>query len=916
MQRSRRAPILFVFALALTGPAHVAGEGAPIHKPSAVSRVVHVFDFEEQGVNNEPVPMRWVRGQDNPPARPRPGFPPWNRAAFDFSVAHGGSASVKLPVDGGSASLRLAPGVIPVIPGGEYEVSAYIRTQGLTHARARLVARFFDERLMPIPASERATDPIESPGAWREAHVRIPGVFPDAAWLTIDLELLQPAQLSSETRTAGAGVSPVGINADAIAEDLGAAAWFDDVTVRIVPVVTLKTNNPAGVIVGDDPPIIHARIDDVVGDPLVATLRLVSIDGETVDSLVVDPARPGSEIVWTPATPAFGWWRAQIMVHTGDRVIARATRNLVWAPPAQNELERKHFVTVLGDGASAPTEPLLELITATHAGAVEAPLWRAGQSLADIHTDADALTTLLEELLSRGVSVGFSLDRLPDAMARDARLDPSRVLDALADPAGAWAPWLDEALSRFGQRVHRWRLGDVADRRVDDPARRAALYAAAAAPLRDRVLTPLPMLTWPAEIAPPAALAGAETFLTWPSQTPPESILDVAATSAGFGRSTLLIEPDRTGGRRATAIDLARRVIRAWQAGPARVALAQPWSWRATRDGSAATEPVERASGPFASMPLADPDPTLAVWRTLVDQLGGRRVVGSLPLSDGAVALVLDGPAGGAIVAWNESAEPDDARLDAYLADGAIRVVDLFGNVRSVEPTAGTHTIELGPEPVFLQGVDAALARFRAGFRVEPGHVESTAERHRLELVLRNPWPIEINGEVRIVEPADWSFTPRVLGFTLAPGEETRLPVDASFGLSALAGRRRLRALVRLEATERYPTITMDAPIELGLSGVDLFPSYQIRRTNGRADLIVTLLVVNTGKDATTLTAYAQAPGKKRQQAPISNLAPRAAAVRRFLYRGAGDELVGADIQVGAIEAVGLGRLTRRLHVE
>ena len=93
-------------------------------------------------------------------------------------------------------------------------------------------------------------------------------------------------------------------------------------------------------------------------------------------------------------------------------------------------------------------------------------------------------------------------------------------------------------------------------------------------------------------------------------------------------------------------------------------------------------------------------------------------------------------------------------------------------------------------------------------------------------------------------------------------------------------------------------------------------PSYQIRRETGGDSVIVTLLVINTGEEPTTLMTYAHAPGAKRQQAPISDLPPRGAAVRSFVFRHAADDLKNSHVQAGVIERAGLGRLTHRVKIE
>ena len=890
MARVLCAPILVGLAALLMAPASPSRALEPGRKPSAAHRLVRLFDFEEQGVNPDPVPMRWVRGQDSP-ERSRPGFPVWNRARFDDTTAHSGAVSVLLPARGGNTALALVPGVVPVVPGGVYEVSAFVKTAGLTHAAARLSATLHAGSLDAIPGSKRTTDLIgtSTTDGWRRVAVRLTA-GEGSAWLTIELELLQPSQQPA----GGAGRTP-----DERLDDLDARVWFDDVTVRLIPVISLRLGNPTGVILGADSPTITTTIDDVAGDPLSATIRIIDAAGATLASHTIDPVQPGVGATWRPRLPGYGWYQTRITVRAEGTPIATQTRAFVWAPTAEGPINAAAFGVALRS-ARSPRSTLVSLIDAAAVGAVDIPLWSGVRTRDDLAGAMRDLTALTETLLSRGLDVGLTLTTLPAGLARDARLEPTQVIEALADPAGATQPWLDEALSRFGQRIDRWRLGPRGRPASHDPGRDAALFSAAAAPLRDRILNPTISLSAPMPLRPPAGVDPATLALVWPASMRPRAIVDLIGAEPEYARATVLLEPDHTVGAEARAIDLAQRALRAAQAGVRRTTLIEPWTW----------------SGDDTRGPIAEPDITLAVWRTLAQRLSGRRVVGELPLDDGAVALVLDGPAGGAIVAWNEWAEPEAARLTAFLADGPVRAVDLFGNESAVPLRDGVHTVELDAEPIILEGVDAALARFRAGFRVTPARVESTAERHALNLLITNPWPVAINGAIRVTEPRGWSFSPREQRFSLGPGESATLPVSASFGLAAEAGPKRLRAEVRLVAARRYPVLTLETPIDLGLTGVEMIPSYDVRRTGDRADLVVTLLVINTGDEPATLTAYAQARGLKREHAPISDLQPSAAAVRRFVFRGAADDLAGSHVQVGVIESIGLGRLTQRLRID
>lgn len=884
-----------VFMIGLASPlAHA--EDQIVRKPTAANRVVRVFDFEEQDLHGEPVPMHWVRAQDDPPIRSRPGFPEWNQAAFDLTVSRSGQASVKLPTQGGSTALQLVPGVLPVIPGGEYQVVAHLRTQGLQHARARLVAQFFDDSMQPIDASRRTTDFFGNANDWREISVQIPGEFPTATWLTIDLELLQRTELPLEFQ----GDAELELVNDA--EDIGGAAWFDDLVVRIAPVLSLQTQRASCVLDASEPPIVTAIIDDVVGDPLTATLRLVDLDGRVVSEATFDHVRPGAPITWRPTPPVYGWWRVEFDVFADGAFLAQEHIELVWAPAPRHDLDRERLGVAIEMPGPDHRDVLLSLLRSLGIGAIEVPYWSQDSSVVSIQAATPMLTTLLERLLAEDFDVTFALESTPSDLARELRIGSNEVLRALGAGREAWSPWLDEALTRFGQRVSRWRIGTLEPRLLASPTATSQAFTSAVGPLADSVLNPLPLMPWPTEIALPDELNEHAVSLYWDHRAHAASIVDTAASLGEFRELTIAIQPlPRDGGSaRALCADLAKRLVRAWQARPNRIVLEQPWTWREARDKSF----------------LAEPQPEFLVLSRVGEHLRGREVVGELPIADGVTALVLDGEAGGAVIVWNDWAQPDQAVLRAYLGPSSIVAWDIFGNQFEAPLVDGAHHIPIPHSPLIIEGVDAELARFRAGFRVTPSTIESTAERHDLELVVENPWPIAVSGDLQIIGPETWSFAPQSLAFTIAAGEEQRFPIETSFGLAEEAGEHMIRARTRLIAAERYPPITVESPIDLRLTGVELIPSFQVRREAGGDTVIVTLLVINTGETPTTLMAFAQAPGEKRQQAPISDLPPRGAAARSFVFRHAREKLSNANVQVGVIESAGLGRLTRRIRIE
>jgi hypothetical protein len=367
---------------------------------------------------------------------------------------------------------------------------------------------------------------------------------------------------------------------------------------------------------------------------------------------------------------------------------------------------------------------------------------------------------------------------------------------------------------------------------------------------------------------------------------------DADRTHFLLGRATSTVNADRW-----RVADLIKRAVFAQTGGNHTLLIEQPWRWRDSRRES--------------------PDilPELAAWRTAVAMLAGRRVVGSLPTTRGATAIVLDGDDGGMIVAWNDWANPEDATLQAYLGASSVAVVDAFGNESDAPPAPdGSHEITLTPSPIFITGIEFRLALFQNGMRVEPGFVPSIAARHQLELVVANPFDSPITGRVRLAEPMRWDMTPRVQRFAIQPGEETRLSFSAMLGVAEEAGVRRLDAQVELTAEGSRSSFVVRPPIEVGLEEVSLTATAR-RAGDKNADVIVTLLVTNTTTEPITMHAFAVAHGHARQQAPVSRLLPGASTVRQFILRGAGGDMTLENVRVGLVDVNGPLRLNKTVSI-
>ncbi len=941
-----------------------ASEPQRVERPASAGRVVKFFGFEERAdpgaanFNPEPVPVGWFRAQTNPPERERAGFPAGNQAGYDQTVARTGRVSMRLPTRGGSTALRLGGSALPVFAGADYVVSGYVRTEGLAHARAAITAQYLDGTGEPIAGSWRRSNLVASPragsaaetGGWVAASVSLPGVFDRAAFIQIELLVLQPRGYLAASAAADQYVWK---------EDYEGAAWFDDLGVFQAPKVSLEPAGGTALLVSDEAPgapLLTAVVRDLTGEPMTATLRLLDLDDVELAREVRQLAPGGGQFPFTPALPGPGWYRGVMELSAGQMLIGSRECALLWLRPMQSEAlgmprptpaEAERFGLAFSTLHPARYREAAAWVKALGVGAATIPLWPAGEPSPPHLNQRAAFRGLIDGLLRDGVSVSLWFAAVSPELAGRLRIDAGDPLALVALDKKEWLPGLLDVLDQYGQRISQWQIGSHANRNhLLSPQ-----LGMRAAPFRDVLarLVPGPQLSvpWRAEWPWPdgASTSGIDAVaMALPREYQVGAIPEAvarwraeagAAGSAGVhdGRLTVDIEhaEGEVYGRSAEATDLARRAITLWASVgeardtslgrvPARLQLTDAWITGEDENGRGAARPT----------------PTAAVWRSMVAHLAARRVVGQLPAPPGVRCYILadaerrstDDTAGvqsGALALWNESADPAVASVSAYLGLGRVSAVDLFGNVRALMPVdaAGMYKIPAGPMPVFVEGIDPNLALFVQGFRVVPEFVPASATEHEHTLTLRNPWPVRISGEVLLVPPASsragargWRFTPSsAMPFSIAPGETQSLPFAFSFSQSEEAGPRQLAAQVRLSADRVYPPLRMSAPITIGLKDLDVSSVAVLGPGSSGPDATVITTVTNAGATARTLQVDVAAPGQAPQRQPISNLAPGETAVRRFGFPGAAGVLGGKRVRVSVSDAEGTERLTNLVAV-
>jgi hypothetical protein len=947
--RVLRSASVVAALLAVAGVACAQGS-----RPQVAGRLTRVFDFEEQQTNPGEVPRYWFRNQDSP-QRSRPGYPNWNRTAivYDSERAHQGEGAVNLPTQGGSTSLLLESGVLPVFADTDYRIFAHVRTSGLQHARAAIIARFIDAQGSVIAGSERVSDLTISEQQWRQITVDLTTSDPAAAFIQLELVVLQPAQQSMLEKDATA---PFAI----VTEDLVGSAMFDDVAILQLPRVELTTNAPAGLFTADEQPSLRMQVRDLTDETLTVRREVLAADGRVVDARSEQLASGTEAAAWTPTLPGYGWYRARMSLQNPQGLmVGGAVTDFAWLAPAAIKpaplrardvsqsrttllIDAPRLGLVFDDVPESQWSLLPHIATASGVGAMTLPLWTRDVQAAQMRDRTEMIQPIASDLVGRFVDVTLSLPQTPDELARAVNIerpDPWHVF-MLPQQSGSTADdpmqrFLSDAIDRLGARAGAWQIGSSASNvpfwsshtlpqvRSTLVRRAPGITLVVPTDVRDRwdvaelsgaagAMRLAPRI--PANMPSQAVRYAAENWVA-PLAAAPRNVTTQFILDGSPGPATLPIDH---------AASVSRQLIETWRmlgadrevaaSSPLSVALANAWHWPAT------------------SREQARPSAAVAAFAAVSQRLSDRRIVGAFPAPEGCVAWITqpltraEAQIGGGIIAWDESAA-GDSTLVVPVANESVVMYDMFGNATRLVATrrdnnAGSLMVRvpLSRQPMFLEGLDVGLAQFVSTVEITPTLLDAAQDVGEHEIVLRNPWKNSVTGKVSVLEPGgfakgpidrSWRIVPRAHNFTLAAGQEVRLPMQVSFRLNQEAGPKQFVLGIEVWGDQPYGVVEIERTLDLGLKDFTL----EVAATRVGDTVVAEATVTNATEAPITIELVSLAPGSPRQRATLSNLAPRAQAVRRFSYSTGESALIGERIVITATDAETNRRLSRGADV-
>ena len=889
------------------------------NRPAAAGRVVKAFDFEEQDINPLPVPLGWVRAQDDPAVpRVRPGFPIWNLAKLDYeSPAFAGDGSIMLPTNGGSTSLLLRYGELSVFSNADYLVSARVRTEGIVHAGARIVATLLDQRGQPLDATRVESSLVRSEGEWTQIAIELEGLDPRAAFMQIELLLLQPEQQKKHKS----------LPFKVWQQDFDGAAWFDNLIVAQLPRLEITTGAPGNIIASETSPDLHILVRDLTGEQIYANLRIFDVHSKLVQAEVLNDDGRRVQRRYETDLPGFGWYRAVIEVFADSRIVGVRTLDFIWAPPDQHQQRSGIFSieTPLTNEKLAQATPAL--VTGAGVDRVALRIWDENTTLEDL--DPDGLRfNIIDWLLSAGTQVSFTLAHLPQPLATTLAVDPEEVLGAFSDPNGPWTDWGAQMFDQYGQRVVALQFG--ATPTLESPALLEQNLADARRALAGFVPGPTTIVSWPIDrpIPPELASPGNALQIADDQSTSPDAmqtLVDqwVAMHSESTGADE---SPARLGlSVKPLHEPSNQHGVQAWSATSALARKAISYWWAVGSSGMPRDRFELRLGDAWwvsdGKRGQVMPSPELLMWRTLAKHLSNRTPLEQIDLVPGVRMLVISDrppqpgestsltntPEGG-LVLWLDEPTLDPVTLTLPLAKTPVRAFDVMGNETVIDPIKTgnigvlMHHIPITRSPIIVEGVNPELVRLLGSLKIDPDALEARSGVHNHTLTITNPWDIPISGRVFIVEPGgfagdpgdidrSWEIFPRVIPFNLSAGETRELPVDFAYSLGELAGTKRLVFDVELHADQDYPLLRVERSIELGLTGVEMTLS---AKRNQAGITVVSVDITHKLDREQHFDVIAIAPNESRIRRTVNALSPNETATRQFAFTKPvpGDEIV------------------------
>jgi hypothetical protein len=797
---------------------------------------------------------------------------------------------LQIDMNGGAAA-AFTP-TLEVSPRFTYLVEAQLRLNNVRHDEAYVTVSFYDkqQRLLENYESVRLRD--------------------GGAWQRVQVGPLTPRSDKIHMAVIGVHVTPTE------QADLHATVCFADLRMARLPRMSLTANSPHHVYseaqpislsceisgVREPDPEIHLRVSDVWGRPVDECIR-------RLPSVVVERDPAGAEsspttyagvVAWKPNIVEPGFYRVEAEMRMQNGVAHRRELTLAVVREHLARLASRSGAGEFGWSLPRGRTPLsveeqASLVTMAGLQWVKLPVWFSEQ-----HADeADRLARFVERVEQAGVTVVGVLDQPPPEARRVFGDENPLPIARVFLEKDSWPAAIDPVATRFLPMLRWWQLGDDFDTSFSGfPGLEAKI-----AEIRQR----LERFGQKVELG-----------FAWPwlEQEPPRP---TAAARWEFLNYTLA--PDDPA---FTSAELARRMDETQSSAHRRWVTVQPLARRdydlATRSrdlvermvtakiGGASVVFVPRPFDAHSGLMNADGTPAelFPVWRTTAALLMGSEYLGAIQTPEGSHALVFTRGDTSIMVLWNER----PVREKLYLGE-SVQQIDLWDRRTTPTNEDGQTVLHVGPTPLFVTGVNTAIARWSMSFQFDDPKLASLIGRpQRLSYRFENPFSQGVSGRVTFHTPDVWDVERGEASLKLAAGETRQDALQVVLHPTASSGRQLMRADFEIN-TDREYRFSVWREIDVGLGDVAMEVSTWLDE-DGR--LVIEQQFINRSQEPVSFLCQLFAPGRPRVRRPVLDLNQGRTSIVYHLSNG--ESLLGQTLILRAEEINGDRALNHRFEAK
>ncbi len=854
---------------------------APMDHPYA--ETIFATDFE-RGIdqNYDGWPDNWtrLRGQ---------GFPPYIRIGIADDPSHASQQSrcLRIELDGSGGTAYSSP--IEISPLFSYLFQGKLKTEGLTHDVAYFTVTFFDpdRKQKETITSEKVTDAT----AWKEVCIGpLTPTHPEARFAVIGLHLVPTTR-----------------------SDLTGAAMFDDLFFARMPHMTIESEQPFNLFAhpGDSAFIctvsgtrqpnstVLFELLDVTGHTLASEqLQLISQDNATTEvteteDLAMDPpagseeARHAGSIAWRPPVPDYGFYRVRASLQGGANVALQQCASFAVVPDLSTS-HKGEFGWSLPRGAKPLSEDkLLTLLQLANVSWIKYPVWYSPDKEP---AKGEQIASFADQLGSQSIDMVGVFDTPPEQVrSQFSNKEHLTVAEVFLDPE-LWGPVIDPLMIRLSLKIQWWQLGADDDESFIDYGGLDKRIRGIRAHMRQFGQRVRLGLAWNWLHETPTGQDPPWDFLAMsesPSFTSAELAHYATQSQVAGAHNWITFWPlscDKYDVE-IRAQDLVLRMLSAKVNGIQVAFVGDPF------------EPVR-------GLLLEDgtPNDLFLPWCITSRVVGGAQYLGSLQLPNGSHNYVFSRDDAAVMVVWND--RPVTESL--YLGDDVVQF-DPWGR-QTNRATAGQtpdaqQTINVGTMPVFVTGLDLAVARWRLNFSFEPNKLASVfARQQTAQFRFRNTFTQGVGGTVRLNVPDVWDISNPQLRFKLATDEELDQDFEVVLHANASSGPQRVRVDFDVIADKEYH-FSVYRDIQVGYGDIVVELSTWLDDTG---NLIVEQHLINQSEKKLNFNCSLFAPGRRRMRMQVFDIGP--GRVTHTFKVQDGRELLGKTLWL-RVEELGGDRL-------